>query len=243
MNIEDDKSKIIKDILLLPIVSSKSVKGITLAKRQDDNSRFILSEQTYENGTDEDMSDIAIAFYKKIYSIKDILNENGKLINSEYAGDTMNSFNQITRRASCSVEKKEEWFRFYHCLANFWILPMEIGRKHITGISKSQVSKDYMDGFLIVLKDNYEFYKNKYAAFFEDMGDFQEFCKKQYISPYFDNNDYEKTIKITGLKNADDSIEQMINLIKLRADLLSKEFKEELYNLFNDLGILLTNID
>ena len=238
-NEKDKIIKIVEKILLMPIVSSKSVKGVTLATRQDDDTKFILSGQIYENGTDEDMSDIAITFYEKIYKIDNILGKNGEIINPQFAGDTMNSFNQIVKRVSCTNEKRDEWFGFYHCLANFWILPMEIGRQHITGISKSQVSKDYMDGFLIVLKENYETYREKYPDFFDGMDTFEDFCKSQYITPYLEADNF---IKITGLKNADDSIEQMISLVKLRAGLLAKEFFEELYDLFQNLGILLQDI-
>lgn len=248
MNLNEKKKKV-EDILLMPIVSSKSVKGITLAIRQDNKKKFILSGQTYENGTDEDMSDIAIAFYQKIYSqkkennsceISKILTVDGKIINPQIAGDTMNSFKQITSRVSCTDTKKDEWFNFYHCLANFWILPMEIGRQYKRGFSKSQVSKDYMDGFLIVLKAKYEDYKKEYPDFFDRMKTFKDFCESQYITPYFkDNNIEEKNIiEITGLKNADDSIEKMKSLVESRARLLADECSDSLYDFFQECGIV-----
>ena len=64
---EKAESELIKKILLMPIVSSKSVEGITIATRKDDGSQFILSSQRYNNETDEDMSDIAISYYETIY--------------------------------------------------------------------------------------------------------------------------------------------------------------------------------
>jgi hypothetical protein len=230
---EAQKKEKVKEILLMPIVSSKSVTGITIAQRKDDGSKFILSGQKYTGVVDEDMSDIAIAFYEVVYDGIKILDNKGILVDPQFAGDTMNSYNQIVNREGCSEEKKEEWFGRYHCLANFWILPLEVGRKGIVGVSKSSVSKDYMDGFLIVLEKRYKEYKTKYFDFFGAMGDFEEFCKKQYIAPY-----KEDKIKITGLTPPDESIDIMEELVEARAKLLSEKLSEKLYNLFDEMGIL-----
>lgn len=224
------------NLLLMPIVASKSVRGITLATRSDTNKICILSGQQYIGSVDEDMSDIAIEFYKVIYGINDILEDDGRLFNQEYAGDTMNSYQQITGRVSCTVERKMEWFDAYHCLANFWMLPMEVGRKGIKGYSKSQVSKDYMDGFLHVLKCRFEEYRCRYSQFFKDTNCFEDFCKKQYIEKIYSSNDEIK--KITGFTEADEGIGVMKNLVESRAELLAQKYKDELFNMFKRIGIL-----
>lgn len=227
---EKAESELIKKILLMPIVSSKSVEGITIATRKDDGSQFILSSQRYNNETDEDMSDIAISYYETIYEkSKPILNSDGKLANEQFAGDTMNSYRQIVSRNGCSEDKKKEWFDLYHCLANFWILPMEIGRKGIC-LSKTKEAKDYMDGFLLFLRNNYNQYKEKYIYFFADMN-FDDFIKWECIDMYVENN---HIIQITGLKNPEDSINTMMKLVDMRASTLSKRYTNELYKLFCD---------
>ena len=78
----------------------------------------------------------------------------------EYAGDTMNSYATVSRYAS--KEKKKEWKETYHCLANFWMIPGNIGRqttsdsKNSGGVFSKQITvesfnkgrRDYMDRFL-----------------------------------------------------------------------------------------------
>ena len=91
------------------------------------------------------MSDFTVGFYEIVYKdllkCMTLLNGKGELYNAQFAGDTMNSFNTIanfTINAGKSMAKRtplEEWPEYlkdyrirYHCLANFWILPMDIGR-------------------------------------------------------------------------------------------------------------------
>lgn len=226
----------VKRILLMPIVSSKSVKGITLAKRYDKDSEFILSEQKYNNNVDEDMSEIAIEFYKVIYHVN-ILNEDGSLRNDQYAGDTMNSYSQITSRVTSSESKKNEWFEAYHCLANFWILPMDVGRKGITKISKSKVSRDYMDGFLKILKERFDDYKSKYPKYFQTMEKIEDFYKFHGLEESgYVNKDIPE--QITGLNLADEGIKKMQDLMKLRANFLAQKYMNELFGLFIKYGLI-----
>jgi hypothetical protein len=83
---------------------------------------------------DEDMSDLAIAYYQAIYP--GVFSYTDHII-----GDTMNSFNTTANRipeAGASKTKRtpeSQWpheliafHNAYHCLANFWILPSAIGR-------------------------------------------------------------------------------------------------------------------
>ena len=110
--------------------NKKEYKTIKRSKCQDRD--VIKTSQKYIRKNDPDMSDFAIGFYEIIY--KDILNgktildEKGYLQNKElFAGDTMNSFRTIKRRnPKENILKKYEYQ--YHCLANFWLIPMEMGR-------------------------------------------------------------------------------------------------------------------
>ena len=231
----------------MPIVASKSIHGITTARRKDDNSLFILSEQKYKNGTDEDMSEIAIEFYKIIYKkifecndlLKEgsILDEEGGLKNKSFAGDTMNSYKQISRRKGLTDGEKECWFNKYHCLANFWILPMDIGRGYMNGISKINVSKDYMDGFLKVLSENYEKYKELYPDYFIH-NSIEGFYDMHYLVGSGYLGGYKNPIKITGLNPPKEVIDKMWSLIVKRAEHLSKTKEDELYQLFKNLSLI-----
>ena len=229
-----DKEDQVKKILLMPIIASKDIKGITLATRNDTNESFILSGHSYGDTTDEDMSDIAICFYKEIYDI-DIMNKE-KYGDVDFAGDVMNSYKRIAGRITCSSDKKEKWKKMYHCLANFWILPMEVGRKGTKGFSKSQVSKDYMDGFLKVLSEKYAEYSERYKEYFAEFGEFTEFCEKHCIkNVYFKDNE---RVKITGLKKADQVINVMESMCIKRANELWKAKGEELYSLFEQCNLI-----
>lgn len=234
----DEKQEKVKEILLTPIITSKSFQGISLATTEQERGKeykFILSGQKYEGMTDEDMSDIAIEFYKMIYGIDILDKETGKLINKQFAGDTMNSYRQIARRKGLSEEKRIAWCKSYHCLANFWILPMDIGRKAIKGISKSQVSKDYMDGFLTVLSEKYGEYSKIYPEYFP-----QEGIKKFYINQHLNECGYIKKDvieKITGLE-PNEVINRMAELVEKRAEYLSVRYTEKLYNYFEKIKLI-----
>ncbi len=117
----------------------------------------------------------------------------------------MNSYNTVSRFAS--EDKSEEWAETYHCLANFWVLPGEIGRsnkhKYSKGIPGRPVDtannfnygrKDYMDRFLKALideKGNFVIeFKDEFKGYFEALGikvdkiDVNSFLEKQYINDW-----------------------------------------------------------
>lgn len=137
-----EKEKAVYEILLTPIKCDKKETKIYLKK--EDN--VICSPQLYKSKEDADMSDFSVGFYKIVY--KDILgenngkilNEDGTYINKNYMGDTMHSFNSLANVILGNKSKKErspeeEWpkelrdyKKKYHCLANFWVIPMCHGR-------------------------------------------------------------------------------------------------------------------
>ena len=164
---EKQKNEVIK-ILMTPIKvcgQSSGIPNIYMEKK------VIQSTQTYESSFDEDMSDFAVGFYEVLYKSlldgKKILHQE-KLADVEFAGDTMNSFNTIANRVPEAGKSRKQrtdeevWPEYlsnfkdhYHCLANFWLLPMEIGRKSNHQYSKTRC-KDYMDRFLNTISKELE---------------------------------------------------------------------------------------
>lgn len=155
----------------------------------------------------------------------------------EDAGDTMNSYKRITNRKMCTPDMRKVWFGKYHCLANFWVLPLDIGRKTVVNFSKSSVSHDYMDGFLKVLEERFEEYKDKYNQYFGEMKSIENFKKyhKLVESGYYINGEI---VKITGLDNPNKAIEKMSDLLEMRADTLVREYSKKLETLFNTYSLL-----
>lgn len=199
----------LRKILRAPIIVDGSIKGF----RWDSNKKIILSNQTYisENSkdisVDADMSNIAVAFYKLLYGI-DMLSEDGRLIDENFAGDTMNTLapfydskKDVYRKQMLDVyikkdkenimNKVTEFKEKYHCLANFWILPYGVGRK-IEDFGKGRDSTycDFMDNFLIGImrKTNKQSDKtNRYNQENTFTEKYPEYCNK------FKKNDLEKT--------------------------------------------------
>lgn len=124
---------------MMPICCDKRYNGIFRVNNK------INTGQKYYSSADEDMSDFAIGFYNILYkeslNSNPILKNDGYLLNKEFAGDTMNSVNtieNITPGAGKTIKERTEegkWPEYlqnyhdkYHCLANFWLLPMDVGR-------------------------------------------------------------------------------------------------------------------
>lgn len=122
-----------RKILLTPIEFGEEISF--------ENNR-IFTKQTYSGSLDPDMSDLAVGFYGIIYGLK-ILTDSGKLLKKDFAGDTMCFFNTVANRIPEAGRLKkqrtsiENWPAYlqdyykYRCLANFWVLPMEVGRTKI----------------------------------------------------------------------------------------------------------------
>ena len=106
------KQKIVQEILTTPIIASTTYYEKIRLVSDSENNNYIISGQRYKGCSDEDMCDFSIEFYKVIYE-KDIL-ENPN-ITQMFAGDTM-------------IDHYKRELTNYHCLANFWILPMNVGR-------------------------------------------------------------------------------------------------------------------
>lgn len=171
----------LKRILLLPIELDAKIDGYSIKEN------CIVSGQTYKrnakgeiaiNDLDCDMSNVAVDFYSVIYGI-----DKKELNSIEYGwikGDTMNTHIRGRKPKPENISEGEKtWGRKYHCLANFWVLPDEVGRK-TRGLSEEQQKYtkhsstsrllDSMDLFLIFLEKNYDYYFNNYSNYFSKIG-------------------------------------------------------------------------
>lgn len=196
-------------------------------------NKVIHSTQTYESSFDQDMSDFAVGFYEILY--KSLLEEQKilhqkKLVNDAFAGDTMNSFNTIANRVPEAGKSrkqrtdKEVWPEYlsdfkehYHCLANFWLLPMEIGRKSNQPYSKTRC-KDYMDRFLNQISKEFEevMDRDKYK-------DFEEFKTIHFLEgSYIGAEDGNILSFSNSSKNtAEEVIISMTQIIYKRAEMIA----------------------
>lgn len=240
----------IRKILLMPIYCDKKKDTILRVNNK------IKTGQKYYSGIDIDMSDFAIGFYnilyKDILSSNPILIDNGHLMNNEFAGDTMNSFNgiaNITPEAGKSHEKrteKEKWPEYlrdyhskYHCLANFWILPMEVGRTTKGRLNKStKPTNDYMDRFLEMLHSEIRFDESD-RAYFRSFKSWDKFCdihflKNSYLDQGLKVDRYSTNIEVSSK----DIIDKVLKKIEERAKSIAEsKYAEELWHYFNNLQL------
>ncbi len=203
------------------------------------------------------MSDLSIGFYKIIYDkilYDSILNDKGDLFDTNFAGDTMNSFNHIANMVpECGKSRKqrtpmEEWpsyvvdyFNRYHCLANFWILPSDVGRTLKGVLNKALYAKDYMDRFLMMVHDWYEGkYINKpYNNYFSKFISWEDFLEKHFLV----NDVYVSAQGKVATYSCSDSPKKIIDIIirkiENRAEEISKSnAAERLYKYFVDLKFI-----
>lgn len=243
-----EEQKKVKEILLMPIeCTTQETLTVFLY-----NNR-IFSSQKYR-GLDPDMSDIAVEFYQIIYKEKlkkleyKILHEDGNLKvlknYKEFCGDTMNSYRTIENRL-CDDEKKRELKDKYHSLANFWLLPMDVGHssswtkiRKLGEYSKSDNRfKDFMDKFLQFLLINYEDYSKIFPEYAKSFM-LDSFGVDHFIDEiYLENNEVTEGMKFSD-KEADDIADEMCKRIEKRADLIAHKKGKELYDFFSEQDII-----
>ena len=222
------KQKAVYDILLTQIVSDKALDSITIKDGR------IVSPQKYIGGEDADMSDIAVEFYKIIYGFNEILTVEGRFVDSNFAGDTMHSFNSVanitdgagSKKAertdiSCWPKYLQDYYNFYHCLANFWVIPMSLGR---TGTKLNR----YDDPYLFINNINADILGD-YSSHFYD------FTNQHYLSSIVnttEKNMYEK-------KLSEEIVHIFTENIKKRAlEIAQSNACEGLYDLFVNYGLI-----
>ena len=249
----DKKRQEVYKILITPIRCTSYSKGkpiITMA------NSVIETTQTYwpqypDKDTDKpfrysfnpdcDMSDFTIGFYEVIYKEllreKTILNNEDGFTNKEFAGDTMTTVSILT-----GLKDK------YHCLANFWLLPMHIGRtskstprklKKWSKTSDVYPIEDYMDRFLILLKQNYTAYKELYKDYFKKIESFEMFVKIHML----ENSYIDMSYKINQFSIWDENktkIEKILfEIIKKRAETIANSgYAKKLWEYFFENGLL-----
>ena len=238
---EPEKQKQVHDVLLMPIeCTSRSGTNATINKA----GNAIKSTQLYKSGPDPDMSDIAIGFYKILYpEIGSILTPEGLLACQEFAGDTMNSFNSIaniTKGAGQSKNSRtpqEEWPEYlkkyhasYHCLANFWVLPIHMGRR-----TAKLNRRDSMDIFLSLLQgDGYETHFKPYPQYLSWADSYSEFVEKHFLGTY---SNIELIPYHEG--HAEELVDQAMGRITQRAeDLAKSSYCNSLYDFFYECGLI-----
>ncbi len=258
----DKKRQEVYKILMMPIQCTSYSNGKPIIEMDNyviKTTQTYWRNKNYPQNLDEDMSDFSIGFYsilyKELLNGNSVLNEDDNLYNDEFAGDTMNSFNyiaNITPNAGKSRKERtnqKEWpeylqqyFKEYHCLANFWLMPMEIGRtlnnKWCKGCYDNKVH-DYMDRFLLLLKLNFETYKNMYKEYFGGIKEFEQFADMNFLM----NSYIDKEYRISEYSGKSDDtkaiIETINNFIEKRAKAISEsKYAEELWEYFSEKGLL-----
>lgn len=236
-----EKENTVYKILLTPIKCDKNVPKICL------KDNVIYSPQLYKSTPDEDMSDFSVGFYKIVYkdilggNNVEILNEDGTYKNENYMGDTIHSFNSLANvilgnRSQKERSPKEEWPKElidyqskYHCLANFWVIPMCHGR------TSAKLNRyDSLDSYLNkvysgVIKNTDEYFqKFTYESFLEIHG--TSGCK-------ISDNPLEIYIS-KDKKGCIDEIQRIYSFWNKRASEIVKKYNSELYDYFDGLGLI-----
>lgn len=230
----------VKSILLMPLECTSQESEAVF-----EHEGRLFSSQAYK-GLDPDMSDLAVEFYKIIYNEQlgpegEIL-KGRQLIEQDFCGDTMNSYRNMAKRLP--DHQSGAWQGQYHCLANFWLLPMHVGhssphtaRRGLMKYSKSMKgTDDYVDRFLKKYLEDYDEYVEKfpkYAAKFQR----ENFAEAHYLDGiYMEAGEvilfsYPSDEEISGLPD------QVMEKIRRRAELIANKKGDELARLFSRLGI------
>lgn len=253
--------KQVYDVLVTPIICDKKLKENSFIRKNG----VIFSSQKYCRDADPDMSDLAINFYQILYKDKlidfNLIDENGYLTNKEFAGDTMNSYNTIANgiastklqfigdENNVSIDPYLTYYKnHYHCLANFWLIPMRHGRQ-----SPKKNRYDSLDLYLQYINENWENLKNNkqisygrgkyittYDNYFENtnLKDFKDFCRIHYIEKINDD-----ILDLYKNHQYNDIMDIAISSIFDRAKNIASDIEicPELYKFFEERGILDSN--
>lgn len=241
-----NKEKVYK-ILLTPIICDKNHNNIGV------ENNIIYSSQKYCKSQDEDMSDFSLGFYEILYKDflknKPLLDENGKLYNEEFAGDTMYSFNTIANMTDGAGNSRnnrtnekfwpeflQKYYHSYHCLANFWIIPMYYGRWRSVGYATKENPYDSPDLFLEYIENNFGICKAKHNKYFNEINDVFDFCKLHFFNKL---KDYNEIKNMYTSKTPENIINYNNQQIENRAKKISEsDIANELYDYFYKVGIL-----
>ncbi len=259
----NQKQRQVYDIMLMPIQNTEYSAGKIVIERKElviETTQTYYRYKKYPINLDADMSDFAIGFYNILY--KDIL-KNNSLLNSdhnvtddEFAGDTMNSFNMIANRVPEAGKSNlqrtpehqwpkwlQDYYHKYHCLANFWVLPLEVGRKsdnaNFCKMNFANKIYDYMDRFLKFHKDQKKWndFKRTYSKYYENIRNFEEFVDIHFLMGSYVDENYE-IIEYSNDK-IDKLTEHLLECMQIRAEAIAKsKYCDELWKYFMSCGLI-----
>ncbi|MGT2715886.1 hypothetical protein [Streptococcus respiraculi] len=163
-------------------------------------------------------------------------------------GDTIHSFNSLANVILGDKSKNNrspigEWPRElidyhskYHCLANFWIIPMCHGRK-----SAKLSLYDSLDYYLKKVKNYYS--EEVKLSFIESQEYFEKFTWESFLefhcmSEYEMIDDPLYIYKKRDNKGSLDEIERIYDFWENRTSQIVKKYNNELYEYFNCLGLI-----
>ena len=253
--VDDTKCKQVYEVLLMPIKCENHCgfgndRKVIIRKERNcvkTTETYWRSYKDKETGAlfrypfkpDCDMSDFACGYYEIIYKdiLKDVqklVDDDGELVNREFAGDTMTS-----------VSKLPQLKDSYHCLANFWMVQEFIGRTSKYTLDKyrkwSKTSsvyniQDFMDRFLVLVDENFEEYKSLYPSYFKNIDTFKTFVEIHHLGGVYVDEDYN-VIKYSN--NIDKSTPNiLLKVMKKRAEKISKsKYVDKLWDYFNEYGL------
>lgn len=192
------------------------------------------NEVRYEFPADPDMTDFACGFYEIIY--KDILedgfkiiDDNGNFVDKNFAGDTMTSVRYLQ-----GLKDR------YHCLANFWLIPMELGRTSNSDLSKTHKdtdTEDFMDRFLVLVKEKFDKYKEVYGNYFNFIEDFSQFADINFLVGSYVDKDYNVVQYSYNLR--EESLDNLYEVMKQRAKAIAEsKYCKKLYDYFTKCGLI-----
>lgn len=241
-NLSREQRQVYK-LLLTPIECDKKASGMSLKDGK------IFSGQTYISSyADPDMSDFAVGFYEILY--RDVL-DNGEMLdshfffkNTDFAGDTMNSFNSIanvTPGAGTNADERppfekwpiflQEYSRQFRCLANYWVIPMKLGRQ-----SMKFNRYDSVDLCLSVLESDYQNCMANYVDYCSKVPDFTHFCTVHFISTWHDR---EMVLQLYRNMGGEKLVKLATEAIHIRAlRIASSCYSEKLFHYFVSLGLV-----
>lgn len=227
----------VMDLLLKPIQCSKKYSQIKLV------DGVIQTPQRYYCDEDMDMSDFAVGFYEVLYGhlvqqfqIDGLLDKKGRLHNPELAGDTMNSFNTLANiilgdenqhnRSDMHLwpEYLLTYYNRYHCLANFWLIPMRHGRR-----SAKLNRFDSLDAYVSYVLSHYDILQHETSKnnpdnlnYFQCI-EMKAFCKTHFISPPAPEKDYLKHYRNKSIDGCKLLIDEAMCMMKHRADAIAQD--------------------
>lgn len=192
-----------------------------------------------KSNPDEDMSDFACGFYEIIYnkvlSRSTIIDIVGNLSNKQYCGDTMTSVSKIP-------QLKES----YHCLANFWILPMHIGHtssstpvylKKWSKTSDYYKTEDFMDRWLLLLKYQFADFKENFS-YFNNFKNFEEFADIHFLRGSYVDDNYNIVEYSSNYRSKEDLHDTLLNFWKIRAKAIAtSDYSDALWKFFNEYNL------